>query len=77
MKYEDYKLIRNVMNDCYNVFYAKWAQKALKEPLSDEDWVIIVSEMKTIVNRYKGTIYEALATKLLLELIELLDTCTR
>ena len=73
MTHENYKLIRNAMNDCYNVFYAKWAQKSLNEPLSDKDWITIVSETKIIVKRYENTICASLAMKLLLELIELLE----
>lgn len=73
MTHENYRLIRNVMNDCYNVFYAKWAKKALKEPLSDKDWLLISDEIKAIGEKYKTTICFPLAKKLLLELIEMLD----
>lgn len=73
MTHENYRLIRNVMNDCYNIFYAKWAQKALLAPLTDEDWLFISDEAKVIGKKYENTICFSLAKKLLIELIEMLD----
>lgn len=73
MTHENYKIIRNVMNDCYNTFYAKWAKKALSEPLTDNDWITILAEIKTIDQKYKNTIAASLAKNLLIDLAEILE----
>lgn len=73
MNEENYILIRNAFNDCYNIFYSKWAKKALLHPLSDEDWINILNEAKGLEKKYINTICHSLTTKLLIELMGLLE----
>ncbi|MBQ5558268.1 MAG: hypothetical protein IIT46_00575 [Lachnospiraceae bacterium] len=55
MTEQNYRLIREAMNDCYNVFYTKWAKKSLLGKLTAEDWLIIVDEAKTVAEKYSDT----------------------
>lgn len=77
MQYEDYRLIRNAFNDCYNVFYAKWSQKSLQSDLADEDWVKIIDEGKKLALRYHDTICCDLVKNMIIELISVLEKCNK
>ena len=73
MTEQNYRLIREAMNDCYNVFYTKWAKKSLLGKLTAEDWLIIVDEAKTVAEKYSDTIAQDLATKMVVELTQVLE----
>ena len=65
MTHENYRLIRNIFNDCYNVFYAKWAKKALNDTLSDKDWLLIVEEAQEINKKYNDTFVKNMLVELI------------
>lgn len=65
---EKYACVKEAFNDCYNNYWAKWSNLALKRELTDDEWILFVEEGKALNQKYKNTECAQLVLNIVIEL---------